>query len=142
MNDECVENNTEDEDTWTVEIEIEDVGTSELNTTKLLTIISEVSGIDQDKLNIGTEVNNQGEVIRIFVYVNDANNAEIIASKIKAIDKGDDCEYEALCNSKDVKISGDHNRILIVSKSSHTVVKFYYIIMSILIVMITFIILG
>ena len=55
--------------------------------TEIQTTISDLTGIEEDKFRIQVEINDNNEVIRIIVIVNDEKTAEKINNKINvAID--------------------------------------------------------
>jgi len=81
-----------------------EVEITELNEEDLINIISILTGIDSSELTIGTEVNEQGHIIRINIYVKDSAQAAVIADAVNEIKKGEGCAYGVLCEANSVKI--------------------------------------
>jgi len=73
VNDECVSNKTSS-DSWSVEIEVK-INSTELNTTEILEIISSITGIDPDKLNIATTADEDGSNLHVIIFVEEEGDA-------------------------------------------------------------------
>ena len=74
--------------TYSVEIEVERMDMTGLNLTEIQSVISNITGIEADKLRIRVETKDYNEVIRIIVIVDDEETAEKIRDKINvAIDE-------------------------------------------------------
>ena len=63
---------------WRVEITLIDNNITQLTAEDINNIIGDVSDIDRTKINISTEKNNEGYIIKIIVHVNDKHIADII----------------------------------------------------------------
>jgi len=81
MNDGCViEKDTPLDYQWAVEIEVRGGICIEFNTSSIINEISNVSGIEKNKLNATIEMkNNTGGNLVFTVYVNDKDDAELIS---------------------------------------------------------------
>ena len=55
---------------------------TELDKSSIIQLISELCNIDEDKIDIATEIDEHGKVIKIYVLVKDGNSAEIISDVI------------------------------------------------------------
>ena len=78
-NDQCV---VKKEVTYYVEIEVDGIDVTELNTTEIRSAISDLTGIEEGKLRIRVETNEKDEIIRIIVVVDNEEIAEEIKNKI------------------------------------------------------------
>jgi len=67
----------DDNEVWTIEIGIGDVNINStlINATEILEAISATCGVDAEQLKIGTEVDEGGNLLRIFVFVGDKESA-------------------------------------------------------------------
>ena len=92
MNDKCVENNTlMNEEGFVVKIEVENATNFTMD--EIIESIIIVTGVDEeDILKIGTETNEDGHIIRIFVIVKDEDTANKVVKSIN--DARGDCEKE------------------------------------------------
>ena len=81
-NDQCV---VKEEVTCSVVIEGDGIDTSDLNMTEIQSTISDLTGIEEDKLRIRFETNDNDEVIRIIVIVDDEGTAEKISTSINIV---------------------------------------------------------
>ena len=70
--------------TFSVEIEVEGIDLSDLNMTEIQTTISDLTGIEADKLRIQVDTNDNNEVIRIIVIVDDKETADKVSKSINS----------------------------------------------------------
>jgi len=107
VNEQCVETERLNDEAWTIEIEIEEVmNATDFNYTDVVNVISNNSGVDVNDIQIATEINSQGQIIRIYVMVRDENSAQIIADTVGNIEREEECgdEYGILCQSKLIQV--------------------------------------
>ena len=78
--DECVV--VSENVTHYVEIEIDGINMTDLNMTEIQTTISDLTGIETDDIIIHVDTNENNEVIRIIVLVDDEDSAIIVSDKI------------------------------------------------------------
>jgi len=85
----CVDGKCEEtaimrEDAWSVEIDLPN-GTNilDLDTNELLMNISNATGVDVDELRIGTEVNSEGQIVRLIIYLPDEDTAQSIVKMVE-----------------------------------------------------------
>ena len=84
--DQCI---TKEELPLYVEIEVEGINVTDLNMTEVKTTISDLTEIEEDKLRIQFDINDNDEIIRIIVIVDDEETAEKISISINTvIDEG------------------------------------------------------
>ena len=101
----CMDNNTcSDHDRyndyeWRVAVDIDAEKTTLLNMTEVRTELNLVSGIDIDNLTVAVEINDEGKVQQIVVFLSDKDTAEMLTRSINTLDKGDDCDHGILCQS-------------------------------------------
>ena len=81
-NGQCV---TKKEVKYSVEIEVEGINVTDLNMTEIQSTISDLSGIEEDKLRIRFVTKDNNVIIRIIVIVDDEKTAEIISTSINAL---------------------------------------------------------
>jgi len=81
---ECVNEDALD-DEWRIEVEIEDLNVTEFNETETLHIISKVSRIDLSKIDIASQIDDNGRVTKIIVIVNDKQTANEIAKNLEHV---------------------------------------------------------
>jgi len=60
---------------WRVDIEVNPIDASDINMTELVKIISEIAGLDEDSVEVGVEMNDAGEIVRVVIYVNEETTA-------------------------------------------------------------------
>jgi len=93
------------ETTVPVEIEIAvGIQVTEINTTELLEIINEQCGIDTDGMVIGFEIDDEGYIIRIIIYVEDEATALQLVEAVNDLEKDDNCQSGILCDTKEARI--------------------------------------
>jgi len=112
VNDKCVEK-ASITDNWIVEIDVYETSIEELNTTQIISDISDLAEVNADVMKIGIEFNEKGYIVRILVYVGDEMTANKIATAIRGLDKGEGCSRGILCRAYDVRVTC--NQILFVS---------------------------
>ena len=81
----CIENKTVEEEGWIVEIEVEGINSRDFNTTELAQHISTISAIDSEEITIGIEADEDGQVIRILIFVGDEDKANSVETSVKRI---------------------------------------------------------
>jgi len=104
VNDVCVENKALEEKVSVVIEMDEGVNLSEMNTVDELERIKALTEKGGEEVKIGYEINEQGYIIRIIIYVDDETTAQSIATTVESIEKGEGCSYGILCNWKDVHV--------------------------------------
>ena len=52
-----------------------------MNTTEIANTLSDLTGIEADKIKMAVELDEKGRVVRILVYVKDEKTANLIADK-------------------------------------------------------------
>ena len=77
----------------------------ELNTTDIVETICSSSGVKTDDIIVEIEMDENGHIISVNIYVDDEESANMIMDSINELEKGEDCGYGVLCRSKSVKIS-------------------------------------
>jgi len=82
------ENITVDENEWALDLEIEGLNSTELNMSDVVDMISSIGGIEKEQVKIGLEVNDQKQIVRITVVLNNKQSAEEIAAALN------DCKSE------------------------------------------------
>ena len=84
--DKCVV--LKEETMYYVEIEVDGIDVTDVNISEIQTTISDLTGIEANKLEIRVDTNYNNEVIRIIVIVDDKETAEIISKSVNiAIDE-------------------------------------------------------
>ena len=71
IDDQCKEKNDVINDKWMVEAAMENLTLTEMNVTELKNTISNMTGIDSDEFSLGYEVDGNGYVVRVTLYVKD-----------------------------------------------------------------------
>jgi len=99
---ECVNEDMLD-DEWRIEFEIEDLNMSEFNSRQILMIISDSSGIDINAIDIASQIDDNGRVVKIIVIVNDEQTANTIAEILNTYES-EGCNSNVLCRTKKVEI--------------------------------------
>ena len=132
-NDQCVVTREEDV-TYSVEIEVDGIDITDLNTTEIQTTISDLTGIKADKLTIRVETNDNNEVVRIIVIVNDEKTAEEVKDKINiAIDEHN--EEEIVKHFVRAEVNVKENKLLVSSgsmKKEGIIIMFTIVLMSLI----------
>ena len=76
------------------------------NKTELLETISTQCGVSVEVLTIGFETDEDGNIIRVLVYVDEEETAIIIADKLNALNEADACvDAGILCQVETVKVA-------------------------------------
>jgi len=78
-----------DELIYVIEIEVSGIDLTDLNVTQIQCTISDMTGIDLDKLRIGVDTNDKDEIVSILVIVNDKTKAEDIRNSINELNCAD-----------------------------------------------------
>ena len=79
-NDQCVV--TKEDIIHSVEIEVQGIDVTDFNLTEIQTTISDLTGVDTDKLRIRVETDSHNEITKIIVIVDDEQTAEIISKTV------------------------------------------------------------
>jgi len=96
---ECQEKDSNGETGWAVEVDVEPTEWTEVNYTNIFDEI----GFDDSEVRIGLETDNNGNVIRVIIYCDDAEIAKIIVSIIEEIEQSSECT-NLLCRRKAIRI--------------------------------------
>ena len=67
---------------YSVEIEVDGIDVTNLNMTEIQITISNLTSIESDKFRIRVDINDNNEIIRIIVIVDDEETAKIISESI------------------------------------------------------------
>ena len=97
-NDHCIV--TKEEVTYSVEIEVDGINVTDLNMTEIQTTISDLTGIDEGKIRIRVDINDNNDVIRVIVVADDEETAEIISKSINIVIDEDLCEVFQSSNTQ------------------------------------------
>ena len=131
-NDQCVI--VKEEVTYSVEIEIDGIDVSDLNMTEIQITISNLTGIEEDKLRIRFDTNDNNEVIRIIVIVHDEKTADKISKSINvAIEEHNKEGFLRYCKS--VRVQTNEKNLSISSgimKEEGIIAMFAIILMNII----------
>ena len=102
----CVEERAKEEIAWIVEIDIEKTDAAEVNTTELKAEISDMCHLDPERITIATEVDENGQVVRVLVFVDSKDSAQVIAELVNGISSASgECGYDnTLCRSKRTRV--------------------------------------
>jgi len=128
MDEKCVQKEKVEEHKWEITIEIEETDAVELNTTDIMEQISKLSGIDIEKLTVGIDLNDEGQVISIIVYVDEEDSMKMIVEAVEDIPESGECEHGILCYKKTVHVK-THSLSLSISGSSLTHVSLLFCLM-------------
>jgi len=102
----CNESRIYEENTWIVEIKVDDdVKPEELDTAEMSSNITSLTGLSEDEFTIGFEIDGNGHVVRIILYVKDEKNANMIADAVDDIKKGEGCTYGIFCRTTGVRVT-------------------------------------
>jgi len=121
MNGKCVDEEILNQNNvFAVEIFVEGKTSTELDMKKILQSVSNVSGIEIDHLQVGVEIDEQGQVIRILVLLEDEQSAQIVADSINSIDESQECYFSILCRTTSARIIMEESSLasITVSQSS------------------------
>ena len=83
-NDQCV---TREEVTYYVEIEVDGINVTDLNMTEIQDTISDLTGIEEDKIRIRVETNDNNDIVHIIVIVDDEESANVVRDKVSQCGK-------------------------------------------------------
>ena len=103
MDESCVRKDSFDNHKWGVVIDVEE-SDNIYNTTNITASINELSGVNPDEITVVTEINDEGQIVRIIVYVDDKSTADIIVEAVDNLDTNGDCGYGILCLKKSVEV--------------------------------------
>ena len=77
---------------------------SEVNESVFAAAISSLTGIDTSKILIELEVDEEGYVITVIVYLPDVDECESVVAAVNKLDKGGQCNTSVLCRSKSTRL--------------------------------------
>jgi len=83
VNDVCVNETTFENNGWMVELSFSASDSITATSSIIASELSELIGIDAEKISIGVEYDNQGRIIRIEIHVSDEKTANTISSSLK-----------------------------------------------------------
>jgi len=127
INDQCVENKEIVNNKVAVEITLADgVNIAEMSTEAVLEVLAETLSIETKDVIVEWEMNEEGNVIRMIVYVSDEETASLIATTIDEVKDDDDCQYGILCKAKEVLLVTDESG----SQNLHNIINTLLIIVS------------
>jgi len=138
VNNKCEENKTaEINERWSVEIEVSSTQPNDVNINELKVSVSQMTGIDEDKLEIGLVSDSNGNIIRVIVYVKDGAQAKELAEAVESIDKDEGCSYGILCRTKALHINKvlEQKSISVIS-GGYQIISSIYILASLLLLMV------
>jgi len=104
LNHMCLEGQCEDKSLnehngWAVEIDVEPTEWCFVNMTDII----DQMGLEEGEVTIGFETDEKGNVIRLIIFCDDIEKANLIVAAVNSIDQGDECE-NILCRRKDVRV--------------------------------------
>ena len=73
------------EEKYIVEIDVDGIDLTNLNMTEIQSTISNLTSIDEEYIRIQVELNENDEVVRIVVVVDDKTTADTISDKINEL---------------------------------------------------------
>jgi len=82
---------------WDVEIEVDSLDPDDVNSTDIVTMISNMTGVNSSDLSVSYEVDNHGNVVRIIIHVSSQEGADAVYDAIDNMPKGSGCNYSPLC---------------------------------------------
>ena len=112
---------------------MEGVVVSQLDTEEVIKMISNVTGIESDQIQIIVKINEHGEVLQVIVFVDDEKTAKTIVKTVNGIEKEKDCKYGTLCQSKRATLITKDIKDNTISTCSHNETTMRYVIMMLLI---------
>jgi len=112
----CIENETIKG--WIVEIDITQTTAGELNTSEILSSLCSMTNLETSELVIGYEVDEEGFIIHIIVYVKDEETGILVMEAIDDLEKGETCQQGVLCKSKNSRVIEVKTNSLSSSKSN------------------------
>ena len=84
-----------------------------MNETEFLEVLSNLTGIDLSDTKITTELNNDGQIVRIIVFIDNEDDANTLVDAVNSIDKDEESQKYL----KDMKSAKVKPKTLSVSKS-------------------------
>jgi len=104
-----------------VVIEFENPVMTEVTMSDVALLISEATGIDMEELILDVVSNEQGQILRIVVYINDSDKANSIKTMIDNIDRTEGhCTAGILCRSKPMRVTKSESIFLNVANQVKT----------------------
>ena len=79
VNGQCIDGKVVEDRKWRVEISIEEIKAIDINITNIIDDIANLTGIAKEELTVGIEIDDNGHVISIIVYIEDEETANIVA---------------------------------------------------------------
>ena len=135
----CIENKKQNEDKWGIIIEMDDnMKAIDLNITEFIIDIITISGInntiDIDEIIKTTEIqiDENGDIMNIVIYVEEEETANIICNIMKRKSE-EGCE-QIICLTKNIRIK--KVRIDVLSTGHHNKIEFIYMMMIMIFIMI------
>jgi len=107
IQEECVENRIEDmveRPRVSIEITVR-IRVNEVNTSDIINSIVMLTTIQLEKRQVGYEIDREGFVIRIIIYVDNKEIADTILRALKGITK-EGCVYGLFCETKNIETLG------------------------------------
>jgi len=102
VNDQCSEREVFNDVMWSMKIVLHYVEADKLNTKEVASTIAKLAGISESTFTVGSEITDSGTVKTIVIFNNDHNICMKIAKAINDMDKGTNCQYGILCETKEV----------------------------------------
>jgi len=130
MNDKCVEPDMVNDQTRArMEVSFEGLGMDEYNSSEIAFLLSEMS---EGKLfiresDIGSELDENGQILRMFIMVDDEETAANVAKTLNAMNKETDCGLGVFCRSTIARIQLKAALSLSGVKSIHNTTAFILI---------------
>jgi len=132
MDGKCVESEEIPDDEWKIEIEFMNVNLSTYNSIELLKVSSNESGVGMDEMKLVTETDDNGNVLRIFVLVNEAQKAETIKTSLNKYLNETDCNTSFMCQDNIAGIATIPGvkglDFLDETQSVHNIIPFFFVI--------------
>ena len=98
----------------TVVIEIQPIEASEVNESELIEIIADTYGIDKKSFQLKMEINENGDIVRVTILVEDEKTADRIVNEMNNIveKKPSDCTQGTLCRATDAYVKNRSTSML------------------------------
>jgi len=97
MDGKCVESEDIPNDEWKIQIDFVNVNLTAYNSTEVLKVSSNESGVGMNEMKLVTETDDGGNVLRIIVLVNDGDKAQIVRRTLHKYLNESDCNISFLC---------------------------------------------
>jgi len=86
-NEQCIQKDIFLNDKWVVVIDVKPFDVVDFYETETKTILSNLSEISEDDITIATEVDKDGQIVRVVVQVDNETKAKVIADTMNNLDK-------------------------------------------------------